>query len=497
MTRKSGMSAAWLAAGGTSMLLCAGVQAAPATRADAAAADHARIVAYWTPERRAAAIPRDFVKDAHGQGYLRMPDGKLMPYGRLVADGGTAGPMAGKPGGGDTTGPSVGGQDPAAGTTIPAAYTFKATVTDTSGIRSVSFKIQKQGSTVQSFSASSAGGGVYSVSLQGFTDGSWSWWVVARDGANNSTTTAPITFSVNTSGGGGGGGGGGNVVASASWGETAGWQQQALGRIYFEMPTNAKRTRWAAYVCSGTVVNDGNVTGVDNSIVLTAAHCAYDDANKAFARNVLFIPDQDGTTGAGTDTNCSNDPIGCWSPTYAVVDVDYTTLVFPDNHAWDYAFYVVPNTARHSGASASSQALESAILSPGTVGFGGSTSGTYTYALGYSYANDPLLMYCAEGLGASSPDPANWWLPSCGLTGGSSGGSWSTGLVVNGTIGSASSSATGGTILSVNSWGYTNSPGMAGPKLGNEASCVFNDAKSAGTAPGSGDGNAGAKVSCP
>ena len=31
-----------------------------------------------------------------------------------------------------------------------------------------------------------------------------------------------------------------------------------------------------------------------------------------------------------------------------------------------------------------------------------------------------------------------------------------------------------GTIISVNSWGYTNQPGMAGPKLyGNSATCVF------------------------
>ena len=61
----------------------------------------------------------------------------------------------------------------------------------------------------------------------------------------------------------------------------------------------------------------------------------------------------------------------------------------------------------------------------------------------------------------------NWWLPSCGLTGGSSGGPWLQ-----------PADGGNGPIISVNSWGYTNSPGMAGPKLsGTSAACVFTAAK--------------------
>ncbi len=74
-------------------------------------------------------------------------------------------------------------------------------------------------------------------------------------------------------------------------------------------PPTAGPARWNGYVCSGTVVQDGT-EGI--SIILTAAHCVYDDVNKAFAQNVLFIPNQDETTGAGTDQDCSNDPLGCW-----------------------------------------------------------------------------------------------------------------------------------------------------------------------------------------
>ena len=54
------------------------------------------------------------------------------------------------------------------------------------------------------------------------------------------------------------------------------------------------------------------------------------------------------TTGTGTDLNCSNDPMGCWAPAFAVVDVNYTATTFPNNNAWDYAFYVVSDTGAHT-----------------------------------------------------------------------------------------------------------------------------------------------------
>jgi hypothetical protein len=54
-----------------------------------------------------------------------------------------------------------------------------------------------------------------------------------------------------------------------------------------------------------------------------------------------------------------------------------------------------------------------------------------------------------------------------------------------------------GDVMSVNSWGYTNSSGMAGPKLsGTSASCVFGEAKSYAMIE-LGDGDSGIKVTCP
>jgi hypothetical protein len=492
----------------------------PAEAAAPAAATserHARIVEHWTPERRAAAIPRDLVIDSRGLGYLRKPDRSLTPYGHAVAAvdaprGAT--PMA-RPGGGgssDTTPPSIGGMDPASGSTIGGSKTFSADVTDASGIKSVSFTVQKSGGVAQSFNAGSSDGTTWTVPLQGFTDGSWSWYVTAKDNGDkggNTATSGVVSFSVDTgsgsggSGGGGGGGGGGgtggSIVTNSPW--TAGGDvQTAAGRIYFEMPANAKRKGpWNGYVCSGTVATDG---ATDRSVIITAAHCVYDDANKAFARNVLFIPNQAGTTGSGTDRNCDNDPIGCWTASFGVVDVNWTTRTFPDNIPWDYAFYVVNNTGAHTGKTASSDALDQAAGSL-PVSFGLPVHDTdndhsdYTHALGYSYSDDPNFMYCAEDM--TTEGDSNWWLPSCGLSGGSSGGPWVQPMDVDTQTGAVLGT---GPIISVNSWGYTTAPGMAGPKLVqpfSSASCLFGEAQSllfsAYVSVAAGD--AGQIVNCP
>ncbi|HET7204716.1 MAG TPA: Ig-like domain-containing protein [Steroidobacteraceae bacterium] len=476
---------AFASASAVSLLVAVSASAAPVARSEGPSAEHARIVTHWTPERRAGAIPRDLVIDERGYGYLRMPDGSLQPYGHTVAASvANQRPMA-KPGGGDVTGPTVTNLDPPTGATIGYSYTFRATVTDASGIRSVSFKVGRPGARQQSFSATAAANGQYTVQLSGFSDGTWTWSVVAKDTANNTTTSPTVTFTVDTSGGGGGGGGSGDVVASAEY-TGGGAIQNAAGRIYFEMPSNAARTRWGGYVCSGTVVKD-STSG--RSVIQTAAHCVYDDANKAFARNVLFIPNQDGTTGAGTDLNCSNDPLGCWTPWFGAVDVNWTTRTFPDNIPWDYAYYVVKDTGAHSGTSVSNQALDGAVTSI-PISFSppdfdvANSSVDYTTALGYSYSEDPHFMYCAEDM--AQLDAANWWLGSCGLSGGSSGGPWMQPFS-NGT----------GSLISVNSWGYTNQPGMAGPKLsGTSAECVFGAART-GTVTTTNDGDEGIKQNCP
>ena len=449
---------------------------------------------YWTNERRASAIPRDLVIDPRGLGYLKRPDGLLEPHGHDVpalaqASGRPASPSAAPvANAADTTGPTIGNMNPAAGATIGGSYTFSAAVSDSSGVRSVTFKIQKTGLTAQSFAAVSAGNGNWSVSLQGFTDGDWTWWVEGKDGApkgGNSTASPLVAFKVGT---GASGGNGDAAVTSAHW-TNGGYVKLASGRLYFEMPGNAKRRTWGGYVCSGTVATD-SVTG--RSLIFTAAHCVYDDANKAFARNVMFIPDQDGTTGTATDRDCSNDPIGCWVASFGVVDVNWAIRKFPDNVAWDYAFYVVADDpAAHKGTASVSHILDEAAgtlpLKFAPVFHDDPTAADYTHALGYSYNEDPKLMYCAQDM--TTEGAVNWWLASCALAGGSSGGPWIQPMSPSGF----------GDIISVNSWGYTSSPGMAGPKLvDTSAACVFESAKNGSlqnSAPA--DGDAGLRVTCP
>jgi Bacterial Ig-like domain len=460
--------------------------AAPSDQGAAARAEHTRIVEHWTHARMAAAIPRDMVIDERGYGYLRKPDGSLEPYGHNVAAASKpASPQPLARPGGDATPPSISGLDPATGATVGASYAFKATVTDASGLRSVTFRVGPQGGQQQSFNAAGGANNVFSVQLSGLTNGTWTWSVVAKDTANNSSTSSTQTFTVDTSGGGGGGSG--NVVTNAEW-TGGGVVQNAVGRLYFEMPSNSRRTRWAGYVCSGTVVADATS---GRSIVQTASHCVYDDSYKAFARNVLFIPNQSGTTGAATDLNCTNDPFGCWTAAFGVVDVNWTTRTFPDNVAWDYAYYVFNDAGAHTqGLANASDQLDGAVA-PISVQFTvprfnvANSTADYTNALGYSYSEDPNFMYCAEDM--TQLDGANWWLGSCGLSGGSSGGSWIQPLT-NGS----------GPLISVNSWGYTNQPGMAGPKLsGTSASCIFTRAKS-GTVTATADGDKGVAVNnCP
>ena len=463
----------------------------------------ARVIEHWTSERRANAIPRDLVIDSRGLGYLRRPDGSLQPYGhQIAAENAANGPSTNaRPGGGgggsDTTPPSISGMDPAAGATIGGSHTFSATVTDNVGVKSVSFTIRyPNGSTTQTFSANAGAGDSWSVTLYGFTDGGWSWRVVAKDTAKkggNTATTSYVSFTVYTGGGGGEPAGGGDTVTNMEW-TYGGAVQTAAGRLYFEMPKNAKRKGpWGGYVCSGTAVADSTTN--DRSIILTAAHCVYDDVNKAFARNVLFIPDQAGTSGSRTDQNCDNDPIGCWVPSFGVVDTDWTASTFPANIPWDYAYYVVDDDDAHFGTTATSNSLESAAgtltikfdVSPYVDdGSAGAGSLDFTHALGYSYDVDPNFMYCAEDMTTEGAD--NWWLPNCGLSGGSSGGPWVQPMTSG-----------DGRVISVNSWGYTGSPGMAGPKLfGTSAECVFDAAEmQPWLDPSAGDGDAGVAVGCP
>lgn len=250
------------------------------------------------------------------------------------------------------------------------------------------------------------------------------------------------------------GGGSTATVKNAKY-TGGGTVQQAAGRLYFRMHDNGALM---GYVCSGTVVTDSLA---DYSLILTAGHCAYDDVYNEFATDVMFIPNQSASN-TKTDLNCGNDIFGCWIATKAAVDVNWTTSDWPNNIPFDYAFYMVPTSGHHYGTSTSSDSLESMVGRLPIAWTAPTSGGAYTYALGYSYSNDPYFMYCAQTLGTStstfpSGPYTNWWLSSCGLSGGASGGPWMQP--------SGSKLLGNEAVMSVNSWGYNGRAGMAGPRL--------------------------------
>ncbi|MGH1462996.1 MAG: trypsin-like serine peptidase [Neptuniibacter sp.] len=451
------------------------------------ASDRAKeVLEFWTPAKRAVAIPRDLFLDEKGQGYIRGNKGNIVPYGGKLKAPIT--PMArggnGGKGGGNGGGGSDGGSDGGSGgtpndtvvnyisptesnnlvTSLPKLFT--AYVEDPNGLKNVNFKFQLQGSAdvqqVAPTCVNSGSGKECSVQVTSIANGNWDWWLDGKDGSRKGGQTfssTPLNFDIaidETSSSNCGG----STVDEGEW-DCGGQVQTAAGRIFFQM-------NGIGYVCSGTVVNEA---ATDRSVILTAAHCVYDDANKEFATYAMFIPDQAGTTGLGTDSDCSNDPLGCWVVSFGVVDPDWTASVFPDNIPWDYAYYVVENQGSHVPALNSGADADTPLdVTAGTmdISFVAPQTSQYTYALGYSYSQDPSFRYCAENM--TTNGASNWWLNSCDLSGGSSGGPWTQ---------STADDLGTGPVMSVNSWGYKQSPGMAGPKLnGNTASCLFTRATS-------------------
>ena len=456
-----------------------------------------QVIDYWTPERMRQAVPRDLVIDEKGNGYLRARDGSLIPYGH------TKDIVMNKPPSqtGDNEGPVISDMDPAGVTINSASINFSTTVEDPSGVKSVTFHVVSEDGLYNWEYSAIQNGTTWYTTIDGFTDGNWVWTAIAKDKTvpkgNISEMSAQFTVS-------GVGSGGSNEappttapepVANAEWvidgDDTGGDIQQAVGRLYFEMPNTenydpSNNDDWDGYVCSATVINDDNT---ERSVIITAAHCVYDDVYKAFARFALFIPNQDNTSGNGLDGNCGNDPYGCWVTDFGVVDINWTTRTFPNNIPWDYAYYVIINAGSHTSGLLSDifddLALDVAVPAFSVL-FDNPVSGDLTHALGYPYDYDPDFRYCADyletvnltlGFGPWREVIASRWLDTCNLAGGSSGGLWLQQLDLN--YGSRNGS---GPIMSVNSWGSTKSSGMGGPFLnGTSASCLFGVANSSTT----------------
>jgi V8-like Glu-specific endopeptidase len=253
------------------------------------------------------------------------------------------------------------------------------------------------------------------------------------------------------------GGGGGGTTTGASW-NGGGAIKERAGKVYFEMGGSG-------YVCSGAVASDTRTT---HSLVLTAAHCAYDEAAGEFAANWLFIPDFD----QSPTFTCSQTEYGCWTAQALVVHQGYASAGSFNTQATlhDFAFAVVGG-----GGHSTTTQLDAAVGAFNVAVPGFTASGQTSYAFGYPAAQKYKgkdLVYCN---GAIFEDPYNdeltWGLP-CNMTGGSSGGPW---------LSNFSTTSGSGSLSSVNSYGYSGVTAMHGPKFNADTTDVYNAAKSATT----------------
>jgi hypothetical protein len=239
------------------------------------------------------------------------------------------------------------------------------------------------------------------------------------------------------------------ATTGSQWPDGAGVVYGATGRILFGMGG-------LYWICSGTVLTEA---AADRSIVLTAGHCAYDQANDVFATEWMFIPEFDS---GPVLFDCPSTPHGCWTASSLVVSAGFANAGGFDATAAqsDWAFAVL-ETGGTGGT-----ALDETVGSL-PIGFSPVKSGTPVTALGYP-ASEPYdgteLIYCHGRLGF---DPLllnrTYRLP-CTMTGGSSGGPWLRGLATTGD---------GGTVASLNSYTYGGIAAMHGPKFGSRTQAAW------------------------
>ena len=219
-------------------------------------------------------------------------------------------------------------------------------------------------------------------------------------------------------------------------------------------------SRWTAATGSArpSAVNDSRA---GYSLVLTAGHCAYDEVNEAFATNWTYIPSFD----TAPTYTCSQSTYGCWTASGLVVHSGYATAGGFNTQATvhDFAIAIVG-----PGGKTNSQvdALGSYPIAYPAISTGGSVH-SFGYPASGKYKGKDLT-YCA---GPTFNDPLNdnlTWGIACNMTGGSSGGPWLANFTQAG----------GGTLTSLNSYGYGGQANMYGPKFDAKTQAVYNAANS-------------------
>ena len=253
---------------------------------------------------------------------------------------------------------------------------------------------------------------------------------------------------------------GGGTVTGASWPNGKGKIYTASGRVVFTMDGSD-------WICSGSVVTD---TRSGYSIVLTAAHCAYDEtadgSMNGFATNWMYIPQFD----SSPTYTCGNTAFGCWTAQALVVHSGFANAGSFNTEATthDWAFAVVGPGGK--SGTASLEALGTFGLSTSAVS-NNTTVGAFGYPAGGKYHGKDLT-YCAGPIGRDPLNDNLTYRLACDMTGGSSGGPWLAPFNATGDAGQLSS---------LNSYGYSGIRAMHGPVFNSQTDQTFSTATSTAT----------------
>ena len=289
---------------------------------------------------------------------------------------------------------------------------------------------------------------------------------VPRDFVLDANGLVPRGKPSGTPGNGGGGGGGGgdttdpSLVTGASWDGTGekGTVKATTGKVLFAFGNSY-------YICSASTAVD---TSTSSSLVLTAAHCAYDSG---FASNWVFIPDYDSAP-EPLSTNqaayCPETAYGCWTASALTVHSNFTlgggfSLA---TAPYDYAFATVGAGGHGKWVDDVLQLWQlDATVGTQAISFSALTLGDEANAFGYpaakKYKGDDLV-YCAGPVGTDSNNGGATYRLLCDMTGGSSGGPWFSDFA-----------GTAQALSSVNSYGYRGGDSMYGPMFNDYTATVY------------------------
>jgi hypothetical protein len=257
--------------------------------------------------------------------------------------------------------------------------------------------------------------------------------------------------------------GGGSGVTGASW-TGGGDVVKQTGKVYFSLSGG----NWQ---CSGSFISDSR-SGY--STILTAGHCVVDETTGEFATNWVFIPDWD-TKPATFSTACNTGATahGCWAAIGLWAHYGFVHAGSFNNqavtHDWGFAVVGTGSTGQQLDVALglNGYGLEYNVISTSTrvQPFGYPAAGKY-------HGND--LTWCAgnPALDVTTKNNAEQktWGVACDMTGGSSGGPWFRNL--NETNGS------GGTVVSLNSYGYSGVKNMYGPNFNTQTQGTLGAAQS-------------------